>query len=100
LEAGETVEAAAVREVAEETSVEARPAAIGGVRDYIERDPTGRVRWHYVLIDVVCEALRGEPVPASDAEHARFLPLRELGDYDVTPTAAEAIEAAARHRSP
>lgn len=98
LEAGETVEAAAVREVAEETSVKVMPRRVVDVLDYVERDESGRVRWHYVLIDVLCDAVQGDPRPSSDAENARFVPLRELADYDVTPTALRAIEAAARTR--
>lgn len=98
LEAGETVETAAVREVAEETGVEVRPLRVTEVIDYIERDGSGRVRWHYVLIDVLCDVVQGDPRPSSDAENARFVPLRELADYDVTPTALRAIEAAARTR--
>jgi len=99
LEAGETVEAAAVREVREETGLEVRAMRVADVRDLIELDAEGRVRWHYVLIDVLCDYVRGEPRPSSDAENARFVPLRELSDYDVTPTALEAIERATRMRS-
>ena len=99
LEAGETVEAAAVREVLEETGLEVRAMRVADVRDLIELDAEGRVRWHYVLIDVLCDYVRGEPRPSSDAENARFVPLRELSDYDVTPTALEAIERATRMRS-
>lgn len=98
LEAGETVEAAAVREVREETDLEVRAVRVADVRDLIERDADGRVRWHYVLIDVLCDYVRGEPRPSSDAENARFVPLRELGDYDVTPSAVETIERVARMR--
>ena len=99
LEAGETVEAAAVREVLEETGLEVRAMRVADVRDLIELGADGRVRWHYVLIDVLCDYVRGEPRPSSDAENARFVPLRELSDYDVTPTALEAIERATRMRS-
>ncbi|MGQ0796814.1 MAG: NUDIX hydrolase [Methanobacteriota archaeon] len=99
LEPRETVEAAAVREVLEETALEVRAVRVADVRDLIERDADGRVRWHYVLVDVLCGYVRGEPRPASDADDARFVPLRELGDYDVTPSALETIERATRLRS-
>lgn len=94
------MEAAAAREVGEETGVAVRPVRVVDVRDYIERAEDGRVRWHYVLISVLCEYVSGEPRPASDAENARFVPLRELGEYDITPTALEALEKATRMRSP
>ncbi len=99
LELGETVEAAAARETLEETAVIVRPLRVADVRDVILRDAGGRVRWHYVLFGVLCEYVSGEPFPGSDAENARFLPLSELGEYEVTPTAREALERVAGLRS-
>jgi ADP-ribose pyrophosphatase YjhB (NUDIX family) len=97
LELGETVEQAAVRETREETGVEVRPGTVMWVADYIEREGD-RVRWHYVLIDVLCRYLRGEPFPKSDASNARFVAMRELNDLDVVPTALDVIERAATQR--
>ena len=54
LEIGETVEAGAVRETREETGVDVQPLRVLDVRNFIERKD-GEVRWHYVLIDVLCE---------------------------------------------
>lgn len=98
LEVGETVEEAAVRETLEETGVGVRPVKVFDVRDYIDSEGE-LVRWHYVLIDVLCEYLRGEPFPASDAENARFIPLRELTDYDVTSSTLDVIQAASKERT-
>lgn len=93
LEIGETVEAAAARETLEETRVDVRPVHVLDVRDFIQLE--GRqVRWHYVLIEVLCEYVRGEPFPATDAANARFIPLRELGEYKVAPTALEVLRTA------
>ena len=97
LEPGETVEAAAARETREETRVEVRPVRVLDVSDFIERKD-GRVRWHYVLIDVLCEYLRGDPFPATDAENARLIPLRELGEYDVVPVALEVLQMTSARR--
>ena len=96
---GETVEQAAVRETREETGVDVRPMVGQWVTDYIEREGE-RVRWHYVLIDILCEYLRNEPFPASDAENARFVELRELGELDVTPEALDVIAKAVARRAP
>jgi len=91
LETGETVEAAAVRETREETGVEVRPLRVLDVRDFIEQKD-GRVRWHYVLIDVLCEYVQGDPFPATDAENARLIPLGVLGEYEVVPAALEVLQ--------
>ena len=100
VEVGETVEEAATREALEETGVRAGANRVLGVRDIILRDPGGKVRWHYVLFAVLCDYVSGEPFPASDAENARFIPLKELGEYELTPAAREALEQASSVRSP
>ena len=99
VEIGETVERAAVRETREETGVDVAPSGVVWVTDYIERDGD-RVRWHYVLVDVLCTYLRGEPLPASDAENARFVELRELGELDIAREALDIIGKAAAARAP
>ena len=100
VEVGETVEEAATREALEETGVRAGANRVLGVRGIILRDSGGKVRWHYVLFAVLCDYVPGEPFPASDAENARFIPLKELGEYELTPAAREGLEQAASVRSP
>jgi len=97
LEIGETVEAGVVRETREETGVDVQPLRVLDVRNFIERKD-GEVRWHCVLIDVLCEYLRGDPFPATDAENARLIPLRELGEYDVVPAALEVLQVTSTRR--
>lgn len=97
MELGETVGEAAVRETLEETGVEVRPGMAMWVADYIEKEGD-RVRWHYVLIDVLCRYIRGEPFPKSDASNARFVEMRELSELDVVTTALDVIERAATQR--
>jgi len=93
MEVGETVEQAVVRETREETRVGVRPVEVIAVSDFIEKGGE-RVHWHYVLVDVLCAYIQGEPHPASDAENTRFVETRELVELDVTPTALEVIEQA------
>jgi ADP-ribose pyrophosphatase YjhB (NUDIX family) len=99
LELGETVEQAAARETFEETGVSVRPIRVVGIRDFLDRDGNGHVRWHYVLIDVLCEYVAGDPFPATDADNARFIALKDLGEYDITAAAQDALERASRMRS-
>jgi len=98
VEEGETVEAAVIREVLEETSVRVRPVRVLTVADLVERDDSGRVRFHYATVEVLCEYVEGEPMPDSDADNARWIPMRELHEYDVTETALQVIRAALRER--
>lgn len=100
LEVGETAEQGAVREALEETGVTVRAREVVGVQDVILRAPDGRIRWHYVLVGVLCDWVSGEPFPATDAENARFIPLAEVGEYEMTPTARRLLERVAGSRGP
>ncbi len=71
LEFGETLHAAALRELKEETSVEAE---IMGLIDVFESvGPSG----HYVMIDYVARWRGGEPIAGDDALDARFFTFDE-----------------------
>ncbi len=100
VEEGETVAEACAREVLEETGVRVRPDHVLVVTDLIERDDAGRVRFHYSVADVLCEYMEGEPVAGTDAANARWVPVRELHEYDVTEAALRAITKALRERGP
>ncbi|MEQ9361916.1 MAG: NUDIX domain-containing protein, partial [Rhodospirillales bacterium] len=51
---GETVNEGALREVMEETGIEAEVLGLIDVVDSMTRDDDGRLQFHYTLIDVVC----------------------------------------------
>ncbi len=65
---GETVLAAAAREVREETGLELVEPRIVEVVDLVERDAAGRIRYHYTLIEVTGRARGGEGEAGGDAE--------------------------------
>ena len=83
MELGETTEEAVRREVTEETGLDVRPVRLVTVLDSISRDEQGRVRYHYVLFEYLCEYLGGEPVAGSDASDVRWVGLDELQSIDV-----------------
>ncbi len=78
LHLGERVCDGVEREVFEECSVRVRPGDVLSVADLILRDDDGRVRYHYVLVDLAAEYLSGEPHPSSDALAARWVPFDDL----------------------
>lgn len=93
---GETTEAAAVREVAEECGLRVRLRGVAGVVDRIVSDPDGRVRYHYVLIDYLATPESGEVRPGSDAADCRWVPVGELGRYETTEGLAAMVAQAVR----
>lgn len=64
-ELGETAEVAARRELLEETGLEVGALHLAANVDSIHRDPDGRVRYHYTIIDFAAR-WQGETPQAGD----------------------------------
>jgi ADP-ribose pyrophosphatase len=86
LELGETLKEAAEREVREETGVIIRAGNPVYTFDLIERDDQERIRFHYVIVDLLADYISGSPHPRSDACEARWIGPRELDKLPVTKT--------------
>jgi ADP-ribose pyrophosphatase YjhB (NUDIX family) len=92
---GERIEEAARREVLEECGIPVRIAGLAGVVDRVIRDPGGRVRYHYVLVDYVAHPESRSLRPGSDAAEARWVPIAEVPTYDTTDGLLDMIQRAA-----
>ena len=90
-ELGETVEDAAHREIHEETSIEIDLLGLVEVVNSINRDDEKRVQFHYTLIDFVAEWKSGDIVAGDDAADARWVPMEDIGDYNLRPLTYEVI---------
>ncbi len=77
-ELGETYREAARREVREEAAVEVEVRGLIDVVDSITRDDAGRIRFHYVLVDVLAVWRSGEVRAGGDAAEARWFALDAL----------------------
>jgi ADP-ribose pyrophosphatase len=91
VEAGETLQAAAEREILEETGVVINAGEPIFAFDLIEKDETGALKFHYVIVDLRAEYISGEPVAADDAADARWLKPRDLDSLDVVPVTLELL---------
>ncbi len=96
IEAGETAEDAARREVREETGLEAHIVGLAGVYDIIDRDETDAVVLHYVIATYFGHAGGGAPNPGSDARDARLVSIAELTGLPMTEGTRHVIEEARR----
>ena len=97
-EVGETVFAAARREVLEETGLTIEVVELVDVVDSITRDAEDRVRYHYTLVDVRAEWRAGEAVAGDDAEAVAWAPLDDLARYDLWAETERVIRLAAAQR--
>ena len=91
VELGESLKQAVERELREETGITVRAGEICHTFEAVKRDDDGRVRFHYVIIDLMAEYISGEPVPASDATEAAWLTLAELKDRNINATTLELL---------
>ncbi len=87
VELGETLERAVVREVEEETCLECvkeeMPRLIDVV-DNIDFDETGRVKYHFVIVDYIVRVKGTQFKVASDAEDLMWVTLGEVEEFDLT----------------
>ena len=95
IEPGEAVRAAALRELREETGVEARLIGLIDVVDGVFPDADR----HYVLIDFAAEWLSGEPTAGDDAAEAAFLPVTQALSLVAWSETRRIIEAAVAVRN-
>jgi 8-oxo-dGTP diphosphatase len=78
VELGESLQAAAEREIGEETGIRIRAREPIYIFDVIRRDDAGRVRFHYVIVDLAADYVGGEIEPGDDALEARWVSSRDV----------------------
>lgn len=89
VELGEDLRSAAKREIREEVGIEVEIGRLLGVYDYLERVPTGRIRFHYVLIDFLGKIMRNELRPSEEVSQAVWATGKEAQRLDLTDTTRE-----------
>ena len=92
VELGETVKEGVVREVEEETQIQVRPLRLITTFDSIVRDDEGRIRFHYVLCEFLCEYVGGELEASTDASDATWARIDELEGMNVPSGTRRFIE--------
>ena len=90
-ELGETAQEAARRELMEETGISVGALTLAAQVDIIRRDATGRIQYHYTIIDFAARWQAGEPVGSSDVSDAIWAPLDDLDPFDLWSEAQRVI---------
>ena len=77
-ELGETTRDAALRELKEETGVDAELIGLIDVIDIVREDGEGRIKFHYTLVDFAAMWTSGEPLADDDVSDAQWVRLSDL----------------------
>jgi len=101
LELGESLEAGVARELLEETGLEVRVLELIEVFDRIFTEPDiggggtpSKPRFHYVIIDYLCEKISGEPRAGGDVTDVVFAGEEELAKFQLTAAATRVLRKA------
>jgi len=103
LELAETLEQGVVRELAEETGLEVKVVELIEVFERIFPAPPGadgspgdaaRPRFHFVILDYLCEMQGGKIAAASDALEIAWVREEELGKFNLTVAATRVLRKA------
>jgi len=119
LEVGETLTGAVEREILEETGLTVRVVALIEALERIFSDseeihsgpgaacvpPSSqevtrtlgvrpRPRYHYVILDYLCERVSGEPAISAEVSDLAFVAEKELAGYALTPAATRVLRTA------
>lgn len=95
VETGETLAEAALRELREETGIEAEIVGFVRTVEIVQRDPDGRVRSHFVIGAHAARWIAGEGETGPEALELRWVRPGEVAALDGTPELARVVEAAA-----
>ena len=93
LELGETLQQGAEREILEETGVAIRAREPVYAFDFFERDGDGRIRFHFVIVDVAADYIGGDVKGADDALEARWLAPEDLEGLAVSKNTLKLLRA-------
>ena len=84
VELGESTEAAAEREILEETGLKVKIEGLLDVQTDLHRDGSARVEYHYVLVDYLAVPLRGRLKVNSESEDYGWFTFSESRKLDMS----------------
>ena len=81
---GESLQKAAQREIFEETGLTVQAREPVYTFDAIVKDNDGKIQFHYVIVDLAADFVRGEIRPGDDAANVRWVSAAELGRLNIS----------------
>ena len=84
VELGESTEDAVIRETKEETGLEVANPRLMDVVSNVDFDDSGKIKYHYVIIDYLVHVRAGKADAASDAVELLWVPFDAVESYNLT----------------
>lgn len=92
VEVGEKLSEACAREAEEETGLKVKVLELINVFDMIDKDDSGKVKFHYVLVDFLVKPEGGELKPNAEVTEMRWVTRDETKAMDLTRTARKVLD--------
>lgn len=95
LDLGETPEEGAAQETEEEVGIKVKIQGLSGIINKVEKDPDGRIKYHYILINFFAVPIdEGNFTESSirlseESLDGKFVPICDLPHYDLTNSLKE-----------
>lgn len=80
---GEKIKDGLKREILEETGVNVDVKNLIDVTEKIAKDNHGVIKYHYVIVDYLCEYVSGEIKASSDAQEVRLISYDDIDKYEL-----------------
>jgi 8-oxo-dGTP diphosphatase len=94
LELGESLEQGVRREIEEETGLRVKVGELVELFERIFRDDEGRIQYHFVIADYLCEPEGEEARAGGDAVDVAWAGEEEFAKYGLTETATRVLKEA------
>ncbi|MEP7200788.1 MAG: NUDIX hydrolase, partial [Chloroflexota bacterium] len=91
IEPGELIHEAARRELREECGIEIEVGPMLQIFESLTRDAADRIRFHYIILDLLGAYVSGEVRFGGDVDDARYVGVDELDALDVLPDVAKLV---------
>jgi len=92
VELGEKLSEACAREAEEETGLRVQVLELINVFDMIEKEESGKIKYHYVLVEFLAKPVSGELKPNVEVAELRWFTREETKSLEMTRTARRAID--------
>jgi len=89
---GETLQEATEREILEETGLKVKAREPVVTFDVIKKDDDGRIRYHYVIVDLNAEYVSGTLQAGDDALEARWVSAMEIDELNVSERTRQVLK--------